>query len=112
MKNTKDRKNIFPIISDANHPEEFGEFIEQKVDSLYQDIAQRNQADIFVKNSFYLKKGGLGALVIKVKSISQTKSGEEVLKEQLNILTKEFEILQVINLEPFEKDHYLVLVKK
>ena len=87
-------------------------FIEEKVDALFQDISQRNQAEIFCLNAKFLKKGGLGALALKTRSVSQEKSPEKVLEEEKNKLDKEFEVMQVIDLEPFEKDHYLILVKK
>lgn len=106
------RKNILPILSDANKTEEFEEYLEDSVDSLFCDISQRNQTEIFVKNSKFLKKGGLGALSLKTKSISQSLKESEILEKEKNKLTNVFDILQVINLEPFEKSHYLILVKK
>jgi len=39
------RKNISPIIADANKPEVYKELI-TKVDLIYQDIAQKNQIEI------------------------------------------------------------------
>lgn len=112
----EERQNIFPILSDAQKTSENEETITEafngKADALFQDISQRNQADIFVRNAVFLKKGGLGAIAIKTKSISQAKNKEKVLEEEKKTLQKEFEILQTINLEPFEKHHYVILVKK
>ena len=103
-------ENIFPILSDAqiikNYKEDVG-----KVDVLFQDVSQRNQTEIFIKNSELLKSGGLGALSLKTKSISQ-KDKKEILKDEKNKLEKVFEIVQIVSLEPFEKEHYLILVKK
>jgi fibrillarin-like pre-rRNA processing protein len=110
------RTNIFPIVSDAQQTKNYEETIQEacngKVDSLFQDISQRNQAEIFVKNAHFLKKGSLGAIAIKTKSISQGKEKKEVLEEEKKILEKEFEIIQTVNLEPYEKHHYMVLCKK
>ena len=59
------RENLFPILADANHPENYGDVVE-KVDLVYQDVAQRNQAEIFVKNiKKYLKKNGQALIMIK-----------------------------------------------
>lgn len=106
------RNNILPILCDANKTNEFEEYLEDRVDSLFQDISQRNQTEIFVKNSKFLKKEGLGALSLKTRSISQNKKESEILEIEKNKLNGVFDILQVINLEPFEKSHYLILVKK
>src|SRR3989338_8406506 len=46
----QERKNIAPLLADANHPEEYLDKVSQ-VDILYQDIAQRNQVEIFLKNA-------------------------------------------------------------
>jgi len=108
----EERQNLFPIISDAQLTNNYKEYFEKKADAIFQDISQRNQADIFVRNAPLLKKGGLGAIAIKTKSISQAKEKADVLSGEIKILEKEFEIIQVVNLEPFEKHHYLVLVKK
>ncbi|MFA6268405.1 MAG: fibrillarin-like rRNA/tRNA 2'-O-methyltransferase [archaeon] len=106
------RTNLFPILSDAQNTNNYKEYFAEKVDALFQDISQRNQADIFVRNAQFLKKGGLGALALKTKSISQALTKEEILQGENKILEKEFEILQIINIEPYEKHHYLILVKK
>ena len=109
------RPNIMPILNDAQKPQEYAKVIVEtcgKVDALFMDISQRNQADIFIRNSQFLKEHHLGALVLKTKSISQSKKNEEVLAEEKKILLREFQILQVVNLAPYEKHHYLILVKK
>ncbi len=104
------RENIVPILADAKLPKEYKSDVGM-VDSLFQDISQRDQTEIFLKHSDFLKKNCYGVLSLKTKSISQANS-----KETLNIekkkLEKEFIIEQIISLEPFEKEHYLLLMKK
>lgn len=108
----EERENIYPILSDAQIIENYKEFLEEKVDALFQDISQRNQAEIFCKNATFLKKGAHGCLSLKTKSISQSKNKQDVLIEEKKILEKEFTIEQIISIEPYEKEHYLILVKK
>jgi fibrillarin-like pre-rRNA processing protein len=108
----EERTNLYPIISDAQKTDNYKEYFTEKVDSLFQDISQRNQADIFVRNSQFLKKGGIGALALKTKSISQSMKKEEILADENKILEKEFDILQIVNLEPYEKHHYLIVGRK
>ncbi|MFA5763302.1 MAG: fibrillarin-like rRNA/tRNA 2'-O-methyltransferase [archaeon] len=106
------RDNIFPILSDANKIENYTEFIEEEsVDVLFQDVSQRNQAEIFIQNIGFLKKGGWGVLSLKTKSISQ-KDKKEILADEKIKLEKYFIIEQIISIEPFEKEHYLILMRK
>ncbi len=108
------RSNIVPILADAGNPKTYEEYLEgKKIDVLYQDISQRNQAEIFLKNSeHFLRKGAHGLLAIKAKSISQQKAVEEIFEKETGKLKEQFNIKQVINLKPFEKDHMMVLCEK
>ena len=108
----EERQNIFPILGDAQMPIEYAEELGGEIDVLFQDVSQRNQAEIFLRNAFLLKKGGLGALTLKTKSISQTEKKEDIVSKEQEKLSEEFDILKVISLEPYEKEHYIILVKK
>lgn len=104
------RNNIFPIIYDAAKLIDKKEEIE-KVDFIYQDIAQRNQVEIFIKNAnLFLKQNGSGAIAIKSRSIDVFKKPVDVIKESEKILSKRFKINSVIRLDPFQKDHALIFV--
>jgi fibrillarin-like pre-rRNA processing protein len=106
------RKNIIPILADANHPETYAERICQ-VDIVYQDIAQKNQADIFLRNcEFYLKKGGYGLLAVKARSINVKKKSKDIFEEIRKILEKNMTVIDYKILEPFEMDHCIIIVKK
>jgi fibrillarin-like pre-rRNA processing protein len=104
------RENLIPILSDANKPENYEEYVDE-VDVLFQDISQRNQTEVFLKNSRFLKKNCYGCLSLKTKSISQD-SKKETLEKEKEKLKEKFEIKQIVSLEPYEKEHYLILVKK
>jgi len=106
------RQNILPIVADAQNVKDYSEFLEDGIDALFQDVSQRNQAEIFVRNAQFLKVGGLGALSLKTKSISQANKKEDILADEKKLLLEVFDILQVVSLEPFEKHHYLILVRK
>ncbi|EHP85398.1 fibrillarin-like rRNA/tRNA 2'-O-methyltransferase [Methanotorris formicicus] len=104
----EDRKNLIPILGDANKPQEYA-FIVEKVDVIYEDVAQPNQAEILIKNAkWFLKKGGYGMISIKARSIDVTKDPKEIFKEQKEILEKNrFKIVDEVNIGPFEKDHIM-----
>jgi len=111
---SEQRKNIVPIIENANKPWKYKGFLEgKKIDVLYQDVSQANQAQIFLKNAeYFLEKGSTGMLVVKAKSISQKINVGSVFGKELGALSESFAIKQVVNLKPFEKDHVLALCKK
>jgi fibrillarin-like pre-rRNA processing protein len=105
------RKNIIPILEDANHPDRYS-FIVPKVDLLYQDISQRNQSEIFIKNAkTYLKKNGQGILMVKARSIDVSLKPKEAFDIVCSDLKKnKFQINGIVDLSPFEKDHAVILV--
>jgi len=105
----KKRQNIIPIFADANHPENYPI---EKVDVVFQDVAQKNQVGIFEKNcKAYLKKNGTGLLVIKARSIDVTKRPSIVFKQVEKELKQKFRLLKSKRLEPFEKDHKIYVLK-
>jgi fibrillarin-like pre-rRNA processing protein len=101
------RKNVYPILEDANHPEKY-EFFIKNIDIVYQDIAQKNQAEIFNKNVRYLANGGYGILALKTKAIDVTKSAKQVLEIERKKLKN---VKETINIEPYEKEHYVLVSK-
>ncbi|VVC00285.1 Fibrillarin-like rRNA/tRNA 2'-O-methyltransferase [uncultured archaeon] len=108
------RPNLVPILADANQPMTYKEHISNfSIDVLFQDVSQRNQAEIFLRNArAYLKREGYGYLSVKVRSISHSERAEKIVEDEVSRLRNEFEILQVIPLEPFEKEHAMVVCKK
>ena len=106
------RKNMVPIMADARHPEQFAQYL-SSVDTVFQDVAQRDQAEIFIKNcEAFLKKGGFGILVIKARSVDVAKKPKQVFKEVRDYLEKKIVIVDYRELEPFEKDHCIFICKK
>ena len=99
------RKNIAPILANARNPEEYENLVE-KVDIVFQDISQSDQAEIFTKNAEkYLKDDGVALIAVKAQSISSSRPAEEVFKEVKDKLEKKFEIKEETTLEPYETDH-------
>ena len=115
LKLCEERKNIIPVLADANKPEEYSEYLEEigKVDVVYQDLAQKTQADILIKNAkLFLKKNGYVLYMVKAFSIDVTKKPSEIFKQEIKKLENQgFEILEVVSLEPFEKGHACILAQ-
>jgi len=108
----KHRSNVIPVIQDARKPERYiGVF--GKVDVVYCDVAQPDEVEIVMNNSeLYLKRNGHMFLAVKSRSIDVAKKPREVYKEAVEKLGSIFEILEVINLEPFDKDHAMIVGKR
>ncbi|BBD72613.1 fibrillarin [Sulfodiicoccus acidiphilus] len=106
------RPNVITILADARFPQRFRTLVEA-VDVLYVDIAQPDQAEIASYNaSLYLKKEGHLLLAIKARSIDVTKEPEEIYKREVEKLSSNgFDVRQVVNLDPYDKDHVMVLAK-
>lgn len=105
----KHRKNVVPIVADARHPKLYPS-IYGKVDLVYCDIAQPDQTNIAVENCrAYLKKDGNLLLVVKCRSIDVAMEPTLVVKQEVARLKESgFKINQVVELEPFDKDHALI----
>ena len=103
------RKNIVPIIQDARKPEEFFS-VYKKVDTVYVDIAQPDQTNIAIENcKLYLKPKGYLFLIIKTRSIDVTKEPRKVIENEIKKLEHLFQIKQTIDLQPYDKDHAMVI---
>ena len=105
------RKNIIPILKDARKPKEYFSVF-GKVDVVYVDIAQPDQTKIAIDNChLFLKKGGYFFLVIKTRSIDVTKSPKKIIVQEIEKLKTNFDVLQSIDLHPYDKDHAMVIAK-
>ncbi|MCX8171006.1 MAG: fibrillarin-like rRNA/tRNA 2'-O-methyltransferase [Candidatus Bathyarchaeota archaeon] len=108
----KYRTNMSPILADARLPEKYANIVE-KVDFIYCDIAQPEQAQILVDNAkIFLKRGGWIMLAIKARSIDVTKEPSEIYRREIDILERNgFQIHQVVHLEPYDIDHAMILAR-
>ena len=105
------RPNIMPILQDARKPKEYFSVF-GKVDVVYVDIAQPDQTQIAIDNcDMFLKKDGFFFLVIKTRSIDVTKAPKRIVQEEIEKLREKFEILESIDLHPYDKDHAMVIAK-
>ncbi|MCS7096629.1 MAG: fibrillarin-like rRNA/tRNA 2'-O-methyltransferase [Candidatus Bathyarchaeota archaeon] len=107
------RLNMIPILEDARFPEKYSMFIRGKVDVIYCDIAQPEQAKILADNAdFYLKESGWIMLAVKAQSIDVTKEPTEVYKQEVKVLeSRGFKILDVVHLEPYDKAHAMIVAR-
>jgi fibrillarin-like pre-rRNA processing protein len=108
------RHNILPFLEDARLPKRYAMFIPGKVDTIYCDVAQPEQAKLLADNAdVFLKAGGWVLLAVKAQSIDVTMDPVDVYNQEANVLRKRgFDVKEVVNLEPFDKAHAMVLAQR
>ena len=100
------RPNLLPILADAQLPERYAADV-GPVDLLYQDIAQRGQAQIFGENAdACLSQDGTGLLMLKVRSVTQSRSAGSVVDESRRELARHgLAVRSTRDLAPFSREH-------
>jgi fibrillarin-like pre-rRNA processing protein len=106
------RENLIPILGNCDKVEEYQDLLKEKFDWIIQDIAQKNQVEILIKNAdLFLKEKGLVLLSLKLSAISQ-KDHKKTTEDQLTLFRRKFNIINQKRLDPFEKKHVLILGQK
>lgn len=107
------RTNIIPIIADARHPEHYMSLVLGSIDVVYQDVAQPDQARIFIENIRHFSSLGCwGLFAIKARSIDSTTSVEDIYKNEIALLSEHgVQVIETTDLDPLEKDHVMVLCR-
>ena len=103
------RVNMVPILADARFPRKYATLV-GKVDVIYCDIAQPEQAQVLVDNvNVFLKRDGWIMLAVKARSIDVTEEPSKIYKREIKVLEENrFKILEVIHLEPYDKAHAMI----
>jgi len=105
------RENIVPILANARCPDAY--MWVEKVDIVYQDVATNDQSEILIRNAErFLKPAGFAMMAIKARSINVIKPPQEIYKKELAKLRKHFKVFDQRELDPYEKDHCFVVMKK
>merc|ERR1739845_270151 len=106
----KKRTNVVPIIEDARHPHKYRMLVPM-VDTIFADVAQPDQARIVAINAHqFLKNGGHFVISIKANCIDSTAAPEAVFAKEVQKLRQEnFKPMEQITLEPYERDHAVVV---
>jgi fibrillarin-like pre-rRNA processing protein len=108
------RLNMSPFLEDARFPEKYAMFIPGKVDCVYCDIAQPEQAKLLADNAdVFLKQSGWVMLAVKSQSIDVTKAPEEIYKQEATVLKKRgFNVEEIVRLEPYDKAHAMIVAQR
>jgi fibrillarin-like pre-rRNA processing protein len=108
------RTNISPMLEDARMPERYAMFISGKVDTIYCDVAQPEQAKLLADNAdVFLKPNGWVMLACKSQSIDVTMDPNAVYRQEAHILrNRGFDVKEIVDLEPYDKAHAMIVAQK
>lgn len=105
------RGNMFPLLADATQPSSF-DFAVGEVDVVYQDVAQRGQASILIRNMEHFG-AKIGMLALKSRSEDVTRRPTEIFKEaKSELVGAGLKIRDILPLDPYEKDHAMMVVER
>ena len=104
------RPNMMPILADAESPKQYEHLVES-VDFLYQDIAQRLQVDIFLRNMRHFRARS-GMLMVKSRSINVNLDPDEVYSRvRARLSAQGLKIRSMVDLHRYARDHAAFLVE-
>lgn len=107
----ENRKNIVPILTNARLPESYS-WVEE-VDLVYADVAIPDMSEVLIRNcERFLKEGGYAMIAIKARSIDVTAKPRKIFEKEKEKLRKHFKILDFVILDPYERDHCMIVMKK
>lgn len=106
------RFNMAPILADARFPERYAALVE-KVDDIYCDIAQPEQAKVLADNAdLFLKSKAWIMLAVKAPSIDVTKEPSEIYEQEIRVLkSRNFAVQEIVHLEPYDKAHAMIVAQ-
>lgn len=105
------RPNMMPILGDATKLDDLA-FLVERVDVVYQDVAQKNQALIFARA---MKRFGAewGMLAVKARSEDVTREPGDIFQDSASLIKREgLKVVEVVDLEPFERDHAMIVARR
>jgi len=104
------RRNMIPILGDAASPEGY-RFAVGRADIVYQDVAQKGQADMLADNMEFFS-ARYGMVSIKARSEDVTSSPGRIFEKAKERLEERgMRILDIRSLEPYENSHAMIVVE-
>ena len=110
---SEERNNIYPVLDSARLPEKYDFFLGHSPDIIYQDISQKDQTDILLRNMDAFPEWSYAFFMLKAISIDSSRRPEDVLNEQIEKLRrrKGIRIIETINISNYHRGHYCLLLQ-
>lgn len=111
LNTAKERDNMTPLLQDARRPNDY-QYLIGDVTGIYQDVAQKDQCEILIRNAReFLSKGDFAVICIKARSIDTAGDPKKIYGMQREILKDAFTIVQEIDPSPYDKDHRIFFLE-
>ena len=111
VRTCENRKNMVPLLGDATIPDSFA-FAVDRVDIVYQDVAQKRQYDILADNMERFS-ANTGMMAVKSRSEDVTAQPVMIFRRTCDALReRRLRVSDMMSLDPFEKDHAMIVVRK
>jgi fibrillarin-like pre-rRNA processing protein len=105
-----DRDNVVPVLADAAEPDAYAPQV-PGVDAVVQDVAQRNQADILLRNLDRFEPPR-AFVAVKARSVDVAADPRRIADEQLDRLqARGWSVAHRVSLEPYEEAHTAAVVE-
>ncbi|MCK4718099.1 MAG: fibrillarin-like rRNA/tRNA 2'-O-methyltransferase [Thermoplasmata archaeon] len=110
---SRDRPQLIPILGDARWPERYLPVV-GRVDVLYQDVSQRDQVEIFIRNAdMLLQPRGVGMLMFKARSVDSSMPPNRLYQEAADqLVAGGYPVDFFVDLSPLQKDHAALVVHR
>ncbi|MEM3851436.1 MAG: fibrillarin-like rRNA/tRNA 2'-O-methyltransferase [Methanomassiliicoccales archaeon] len=97
--------NIVPVMGDASSPEGYAQLVEEP-EFLIQDIAQRDQLGILLRNMEAFRSLRSFIFFLKTASVDSTRPAGEVVAEAEKTLGRRFSPLERVDIGRYERGHF------
>ncbi|MCL4345476.1 MAG: fibrillarin-like rRNA/tRNA 2'-O-methyltransferase [Candidatus Thermoplasmatota archaeon] len=110
---SENRRNIYPVMANARIPDEYSFFLGHSPDFIYQDISQKDQTEILLRNMDAFPEWNYAIYMLKAISIDSARKPDDVLNEQISKLKKRkgIKIIETINISNFHRGHFCILLQ-
>ena len=111
VNNCGPRTNMMPLLADATQPSEY-RFALEKADIVYEDVAQKGQADILADN-MDMFGAEYGMVAVKARSEDVAESPKAIFRRaEKRLEERGLTIVDSRSLEPFEDSHQMIVVRR
>ena len=111
VNNCGPRTNMMPLLADATRPAEY-RFAIERADVVYEDVAQKGQANILADN-MDMFGAKYGMVAVKARSEDVTESPKAIFrKAEKRLEERGLTIMDSRSLEPFEDSHQMIVVRR
>lgn len=111
VRNSEGRPAMMPVLGDATRPSDYAVFAD-RADAVYQDVAQKRQADIVCDNMDAFG-AEWGMVAVKARSEDVTAPPARIFEDAAaRIRERGYAVVDARSLEPFEKDHEMIVLRR